>query len=175
MATEIERTFLVNPANVPELGTPLDIEQAYLSEEPCVRIRTLSREGVTIARVTIKGPGTVERAEFEWEIPVKDAQEILGDGLWKTALSKCRYLVSRWEIDEFTSGELEGLWIAEIELESRDEEFTKPDWLGPEVSEDPRFSNMALARDGVPDCYWEWLKTGEWDGAGLGTEADDPT
>lgn len=162
MAKEIERTFLVITSALPPLGGHVAIEQGYLSEDPCVRVRTLSRDGVTIARLTVKGQGLVERDEFEWEIPVEDAGQILSKGLWSCALAKNRYQLGRWEIDEFKQEQLEGLWLAEIELERKREQFELPDWLGPEVTHDPRFTNLALARDGVPDDYWKWLKTGEW-------------
>lgn len=161
MATEIERTFLVIESELPKLGTPVHIEQAYLSDSPCTRIRLKTRDGCAVAFFTVKGPGLVERAEIECEFPTDKAKLILSEGLWQCALAKNRYERGAWEIDEFL-GEHEGLWLAEIELKSRKEQFDLPDWLGPEVSEDPRFSNLALARDGVPDCYWKWVETGEW-------------
>lgn len=147
MGVEIERTFLVHTDKLPKLGEPVVIEQAYLSDDPCVRVRLMTRSGVSIAFLTIKGHGTIERAEFEWEIPVKDAEQILSQGLWDTALVKKRYTLGRWEVDAFDGG-LEGLWLAEIELKSADEEFDKPKWLGKEVSDDPAFTNVVLAREG---------------------------
>jgi len=148
MGVEIERTFLVHRDKLPKLGEPTVIEQGYFSEDPCVRIRLMTHSGVSIAFLTIKGPGTVERAEFEWEIPVKDAEQILSQGLWDTALVKKRYTHGRWEIDQFV-GVLEGLWLAEIELETGDEKFDRPEWLGKEVSDDPDYTNVVLAREGA--------------------------
>jgi len=160
---EIERKFLVHVDELPDLGPSFAIEQAYLSEEPCVRIRTLTREGVTIARLTVKGPGLIERTEIEIDIETKKAQLILSEGLWNYALTKNRYRLGPWEVDEFTSAEHEGFWLAEIELKRKQDRFDLPAWLGPEVSEDPRFTNLALARDGVPADYWTWVETGVFD------------
>jgi adenylate cyclase len=150
MGVEIERTFIVDPAKLTfRLGSAATIEQAYLSEDPCVRVRLRTSPSGIQAFITIKGPGTIKRAEFEWPIPVKDAEKILSDGLWEYALVKRRFKVGRWEIDEFLE-ELSGLWLAEIELTSVDEPFERPDWLGREVSECPEYTNIALARDGLP-------------------------
>lgn len=170
MAKEIERTFLVITSALPELGGHVAIEQGYLSEDPCVRVRTLSRDGVTIARLTVKGRGLEIRDEYEWEIPVADAGEILSRGLWQHALVKNRYQLGRWEIDEFKGENLAGLWLAEIELERKQERFDLPDWLGPEVTHDSRFTNLGLARDGVPDDYWQWVSTGKWHALDFGSE-----
>jgi len=151
MGTEIERTFLVHQEKLPplKLGQAIHIEQGWLSEDPCVRIRLkTTREGL-VAVTTVKGPGLIQRDEWEWEMPVDDAIEILERGMWVSALVKKRHQLGRWEVDQFL-GELEGLWLAEIELKSLDESFDRPEWLGREVTDDPAFTNMVLARDGLP-------------------------
>ena len=96
--------------------------------------------------MTVKGPGKVARAEFEYKVPIKDAHLMLG--LCKAKLSKRRYFVPYqrkiWHVDRFLGRHL-GLWLAEIELSSEDEAFHKPAWLGREVTQDPRFTNASLA------------------------------
>lgn len=146
MAFEIERKFLVDTSKwVPsDHGTRLI--QAYLGLDPLpiVRIR-LSGEK---AFLTIKGPSkTISRPEFEYEVPVADAQEML-----KLAISepveKTRYKVQHegfiWEVDIF-SGKNKGLVMAEIELEFENQELQRPDWLLQEVSGDERFYNSYLS------------------------------
>lgn len=150
MGIEIERKFLVDPTKLPPLTGGVTIEQGYLSEDPVVRVRTKTKGFTTKAYLTIKGPGTLQRAEFEWEIPTKEAQEILGAGLWQCALVKTRYCVGRWEIDCFL-GELEGLYLAEIELQSPDEVVEIPEWCIEEVTETPGYDNFSLAQDGLPE------------------------
>jgi adenylate cyclase len=152
MGTEIERTFIVFQEKLPplKLGQAVHIEQAFLSENPCIRLRLKTYREGSAAFVTIKGPGLIQRDEWEWKVPLKDVQEIMERGLWHSALVKKRYVLGRWEVNQFL-GVLEGLWLTEIELSSPTESFDKPEWLGREVTENPAFTNMALARDGIPD------------------------
>ena len=146
MPLEIERKFLVDP----EKWTPKDqgirLVQAYLSIEPnpTVRVRIAGEK----AFLTIKGrTETISRPEFEYEIPCLDAHELL-----KIAISyrveKIRYKEMHegflWEIDVF-SGKNEGLIMAEIELDSEDQEFSLPNWLFNEVSGDRRYYNSYLS------------------------------
>jgi len=143
MGVEIERKFLVRPELLPALPAGEALAQGYLSTEPVVRVR-LIRQGGSAARgkLTIKGPGFLSRAEYEYEIPAADAEELLR--LCKRRLQKIRYRIGRWEIDEFTD---RALWLAEIELQGEAEPFERPAWLGDEVTTDPRYSNAALARE----------------------------
>lgn len=151
MGQEIERKFLVDPTKLPELSqVPADhIEQFYLTRDPWVRVRILNRTG---GRLTIKGPGTLSRAEFEYPIPVDDAVAMRPMG--KGSLTKTRYYIPTsndllWEIDEFHSPIQ--LWMAEIELDSPDEAILdRPAWLGKEVTEDFRYSNACLVDLGLP-------------------------
>ena len=145
MGTEIERKFLVC-GSIPE-GTSSRLVQAYLSLDPqrTVRIR-LDDE---TAFITIKGEMEgISRSEFEYEIPHADGEEMLklAEG---AVIEKIRHRIligkHTWEVDVF-SGANEGLVVAEIELESEDEAFEKPDWIGEEVTSDSRYINACLAQ-----------------------------
>lgn len=144
---EIERKFLVKEQlwEGIEKPSPSRIVQAYLvnSAEKTVRIRIKGTKGF----LTIKGPTQgISRAEFEYEIPLKDADELISTFAEKV-IEKFRYEISfknhLWEVDVFT-GKLEGLYLAEIELNSEDEHFELPDWVGEEVSTDPNYYNSNL-------------------------------
>lgn len=99
------------------------------------------------AYITFKGPGFLSRVEIEDEILPGKALEIFKFA--KYTLEKIRFRYNRWEIDCF-KGDLEGLWLAEIELKSEDEEVELPEWVEKEVTEDPRYCNVALAKHGRP-------------------------
>ena len=144
---EIERKFLVKEQlwQGIEKPSPSRIVQAYLvnSAEKNVRIRIKGTKGF----LTIKGPTQgISRAEFEYEIPLKDADELISTFAEKV-IEKFRYEISfknhLWKVDVFT-GKLEGLYLAEIELNSEDEHFELPDWVGEEVSTDPNYYNSNL-------------------------------
>ena len=151
MGIEIERKFLVAGdgwrAHVRGPGTP--IRQGYLAAGgpglPSVRIRLAGAAGF----LTVKGPGGRVRAEFEYPIPAEDAAAMLA--LSPLAeLAKTRFELEHqghlWTVDEFHApAALRGLVLAEIELASAEADPPLPDWLGAEVTDDPRFSNAALA------------------------------
>ena len=147
MAIEIERKFLVRNNYWQEKAeTGLPCRQGYLCAEhgKTVRVRTLGAR----AFLTIKGKTHgLSRAEFEYEIPVDDAEALLQ--MCDQRIEKTRYLVPHenhtWEVDVF-EGENKGLILAEIELKSEDETFILPDWIGDEVSGDPRYYNAQLSR-----------------------------
>lgn len=154
MAKEIERKFLVHK----ELWQPQDagkrIVQGYLfgSEQLVVRVRVYGAQGY----LTIKGATQgITRAEFEYEIPVQDAEAMLAMAKAKR-IEKTRHVEihqrSRWEIDVF-HGANEGLIVAEIELPTPDSTFYKPTWLGKEVSLDDRYKNACLAEN--PYASWQ--------------------
>ena len=154
MAKEIERKFLVTNDTWRTLGTPHFYCQGYLhSDKNCVvRIRIQGNE----ARLTIKGtPIGIVRPEYEYPIPLQDAKELLALTDQTQRIEKNRtkifYQGKLWEIDEFF-GKNAGLVVAEIELESEDEAFEKPDWVGKEISEDVRYYNVSLAHH----PYSEW-------------------
>lgn len=149
MAQEIERKFLVDTSRLPPLPVPFGITQGYLSDDPVVRVRLLtypSTQGCGF--LTIKGPGLLSRAEYEYEIPSKDATELLK--LCKRQLRKNRHIIEvdgfKFEVDQFfyESGETM-LWMAEIELENELSPFPHPHWLGEEVTLDRAYTNVAIA------------------------------
>lgn len=155
---EIERKFLVLIDKLPNLVPNYQsITQAYMHEEdPMTRIRITSlNESMNAykAYITLKGIGLLERDEFEFEIPVEEAKETIN--LWgKGFISKLRYNYFendvKWEID-FFSGPLEGLVIAEVELESPDQELILPEWIGQEVTNESDYTNVKLALNGMPN------------------------
>lgn len=148
---EIERKFLVkSDAYKNEAFSQKRIKQGYLNSNPerTVRIRIKDNK----AYITIKGNSNasgMSRFEWEKEIPVEDAQNLLL--LCETGvIDKTRYEVKIanhiYEVDEF-HGENEGLEMAEIELQSETESFEKPDWLGEEVTNDKRYYNSYLSKN----------------------------
>jgi adenylate cyclase len=148
---EIERKFLVtSEAFKTEAFTQNRIAQGYLSSVPdrTVRVRIKGNKGF----LTIKGNSNesgLSRFEWEKEIPVDEAQELL-KLCEKGVIDKTRYEVKIgrhiFEVDEFY-GENEGLIMAEIELKSETETFEKPDWLGEEVTNDNRYYNSYLSQN----------------------------
>lgn len=147
MPLEIERKFLVNKAQWEELAKSSGeiYRQGYLLTDPqkTIRVRQTPDKGF----LTIKGLSVgATRAEFEYEIPFSEAQELL-DQFSVSELSKIRYKIifddKLWEVDKFL-GENKGLIIAEIELQSEDEIFTIPDWLENEVTGEEKFYNSNL-------------------------------
>lgn len=147
MAIEIEKKFRVLGDDWRKKSTPVKIMQGYLSDDPnrIVRARVKGDHGF----ITIKNMGNgVSRLEFEYEVPLADAEHMIEHMSVTTPIIKTRYLFRSgdhlWEIDEF-HGVYEGLIIAEIELRSEDETFEKPSWVGEEVTHDTRFLNSNLA------------------------------
>jgi adenylate cyclase len=103
------------------------------------------------AKLCVKGGGGgIERDEYEYEIPVGDAEEMLANLCVGDIVRKTRHYIEYkgllWEVDEF-HGANEGLVVAEVELESVDQEIPLPSWVGEEVSHDRRYKNAALSRD----------------------------
>jgi CYTH domain-containing protein len=153
MGTEIERKFRVKEGAWRE-ASATRYRQGYLStdKERTVRVRTINDK----AYLTIKGITVgASRAEFEYEIPVADAEDMLDNLCEKPLIEKNRYKVEAgaltWEVDEFF-GENQGLIIAEIELQSEDQPFDKPDWVTEEVTADPRYYNANL----IKNPYSSW-------------------
>ena len=148
MKKEIERKFLINGDFMPYVTSSTRIEQGYVakSNELTLRIRTRDEKGY----LTIKGRTNekgMSRAEWEYEIPVDQARELLSFS--NGTISKTRYLVPvgshTFEVDEFY-GENEGLVVAEVELGSEDEQYPRPEWLGEEVTGDRRYYNSQLLK-----------------------------
>lgn len=149
MPVEIERKFLVrSPDWTKQSEKAVCMQQGYLNTHPerTTRVRVAGEK----AFLTIKGKTTsISRKEFEYEIPSRDAEALLQ--LCETAIvSKTRHIVIEgkhtWEIDVFDA-ENEGLILAEIELDSEEEQFEKPEWLGQEVSADKRYFNSYLSKN----------------------------
>ena len=153
MSTEIERKFLVDGIEW-KLGIGVPYCQGYLNpnKERTVRVRIAGDKAFLTIKGITKG---ISRPEFEYEIPVSDAEQLLKicDG---PLIQKTRYVVNYkgniWEVDEF-SGENEGLIIAEIELQDEAQLFERPSWVGKEVSDDPRYFNSNLASNPYSKWY----------------------
>ena len=153
MAKEIERKFLVEGDFMPYVTSSSHIEQGYVarSEELTLRIRTRDDKGF----LTIKGRSNaagMSRDEWEYEIPVEEARELLRFS--RGTIDKTRYLIEVgghvFEVDEFY-GDNEGLVLAEVELSSEDEAYEKPEWLGEEVTGDIRYYNSMLMKKPYKD------------------------
>jgi adenylate cyclase len=153
MAIEIERKFLVHGTAWKAGIAGVPYCQGYLNHDKQRTVRV--RIAGNAAFLTIKGPSVgATRAEFEYPIPVADAQALLPlcDG---PLIEKTRYVLQHagttWEVDEF-GGANAGLVVAEVELTHEDQPFAKPDWLGEEVTHDARYFNSNLAT--VPFQVW---------------------
>ncbi len=156
MATEIERKFLLSDESwrdVADAGTRF--RQGYLigAERASVRVRIEGdKANLNIKSATLG----IHRQEFEYPIPLEEAEELLDTLCEQPQISKTRYLVPygqhTWEIDVF-DGDNAGLIVAEVELESEEESFERPPWLGDEVSGDTRYYNVCL----VKHPYKDWL------------------
>jgi len=154
MGKEIERKFLVRGDVWRSLAKGTSYRQGYLNsaKERTVRIRTIDAK----AFLTIKGLTVgATRSEYEYEIPLADCDAMLDALAEKPIIEKKRYKVPfaglTWEIDEFL-GENAGLIVAEVELESETQIFAKPEWVGEEVTADPRYFNSNLIKH--PYCKW---------------------
>jgi CYTH domain-containing protein len=148
VAVEIERKFLVKGDGWRSLTSGLVYRQGYLTAETgcTVRIRVAGEQGY----ITIKGATAgISRAEYEYGIPLADATELLDTLCQRPLIEKTRYRIPQgeitWEVDEF-AGENQGLIIAEVELSDANQLVELPDWIGQEVSHDPRYFNSNLAK-----------------------------
>ena len=146
MGKEIERKFLLKGDLWRSLAKGTKYRQGYLNsaKERIVRVRTIDDKGF----LTIKGITTgATRVEYEYEIPEKDATAMLDELCEKPIIEKNRCKIDFagfiWEIDEFF-GDNQGLIVAEVELESEDQTFEKPEWIGDEVTGDPKYFNSNL-------------------------------
>jgi len=158
MNIEIERKFLVRSDSYKQQAEKRTLyRQGYLKSKgkSLVRVRIAGKK----AYITIKGESkSISRIEFEYEIPLIDANFMLQSLCEGYIIEKYRYIIPAsnalfWEVDEFI-GNNEGLVIAEIELKTDNDIFDKPDWLGKEVSVDSRYYNSYLSEK----PYNEWEK-----------------
>lgn len=148
MGKEIERKFLLTGDAWRDLAQGTMYRQGYLNsaKERTVRVRTVGDK----AFLTIKGITVgATRAEYEYEIPFADCNALLDNLAEKPLIEKKRYKIKQgefvWEIDEFF-GDNKGLIVAEVELTSEDQAFPKPEWVGEEVTGDPRYFNSNLIK-----------------------------
>jgi adenylate cyclase len=155
MAIEIERKFLlINDDWRTQAAKPVRYRQGYLvgSEKASVRVRIQGDKAFLNIKSATLG---IYRQEYEYPIPMDEAEKMLDDLCEKPLIEKNRYFIKQnqhtWEIDEFF-GENQGLIVAEIELASETEAFNKPSWLGQEVSDDRRYYNVCL----VKHPYKDW-------------------
>lgn len=154
MPLEIERKFLVRGEGWRDQGGGIPYRQGYLSTVPdrTVRVRLVRDKGY----LTIKGVSVgATRAEYEYEIPAVEASEMLDNLCERPLIEKTRYRVEYqglvWEVDEF-DGDNAGLIIAEVEIDAEDQAIILPDWVGNEVTGDPRYYNANL----ITDPFTSW-------------------
>lgn len=160
MPLEIERKFLVEGE---AWRTGADrrefYRQGYLagSESCSVRVRVGGQQAWIGVKGRVRG---ATRLEYEYEIPLDEANEILDLLCVQGRIEKYRHWVSHagheWEVDEFL-GDNSGLVVAELELDDEQEAFVRPPWVGLEITEDVRYYNSSLAR--LP--WSAWPATGE--------------
>lgn len=146
MGQEIERKFLVVGEAWRRLGEGLPYRQGYLAADKTrsVRVRLAGTRGF----LTIKGASVgTSRQEFEYDIPSADAEAMLETLCVGPLIEKTRYRIPLgqvvWEVDEF-AGDNAGLIVAEVELDREDQKVALPDWIGAEVTGDPRYFNARL-------------------------------
>ncbi|MGF1939037.1 MAG: CYTH domain-containing protein [Nostoc sp. ChiQUE02] len=154
MAKEIERKYLVRGDSWRGLAEGSVYRQGYIAtqDKATVRIRIVGEKSY----LTIKGPNIkYSRLEFEYLIPVEDAQEMLETLCERPFIEKVRYKIESggliWEIDEF-DGVNKGLILAEVELSDENQQIELPTWIGEEVSDDFRYFNSNL----VKHPFSEW-------------------
>ena len=154
MGTEIERKFLLKNDAWRNLAEGVHYRQGYLNsaKERTVRVRTINDKGF----LTVKGSNVgATRIEFEYEISKNECDIMLAELVEKPVIEKTRYKVDYmgfiWEIDEFFKENI-GLIVAEIELKSENQKFEIPEWIGKEVTNDPRYFNSNL----INNPYTNW-------------------
>lgn len=156
MPTEIERKFLVKSEEWRNLATGIIYRQGYIATKKgtTVRVRLAGNLGYLTIKGTTKG---ISRAEYEYEIPAEDAQEMLNNLCEPPLIEKTRYKIAIddliWEVDEFV-GENQGLIVAEVELIEANQTINLPAWIGQEVSDDARYYNANL----VQHPFSQWSK-----------------
>lgn len=155
MGIEIERKFLINLDKwfPPENG--LLYRQGYINtiNGNTVRVRVVAHQGYLTLKSKTKG---AKRAEFEYLIPLEEAEEMLKTLCDRPLIEKIRYKIVRedliWEIDEFL-GDNQGLILAEVELKAETQQISLPEWIGEEVTHDLRYYNSNLAKN--PFSQWQ--------------------
>lgn len=147
MKTEIERKFIVSGTAYKDLGTYEHCMQGYIpsTNDPLVRIRMIGSKSFLTMKSNING---LTRLEYEYQIPNQDAAELIKLFCKDSMVEKNRYIVvyksTIWEVDEFL-GDNAGLVVAEVELDTEDQFFNKPDWIKEEISTNKKYYNYNLA------------------------------
>ena len=160
MHIETERKFLIaDPSWKKEVRRSVHFRQGYFPLAEGSRTTIRVRLADSSAWLTVKGPAVgCSRMEYEYEIPCRDAFEMLEGPAGEGSIEKIRHYVPAgefvWEIDEFL-GKNEGLTVAEIELPAEDTPFPRPPWLGKEVTSLSRFRNSSLTLH----PWSEWSET----------------
>ncbi len=156
MGIEIERKFLVTEFNPHHDWEHYKIIQGYIAirENAVVRVRLAKNKAV----LSVKALKTkLSRHEFEYSIPLSEGEQLIKEICLRPIIEKTRYLVPYeghiWEVDVFEK-ENQGLILAEIELQSEEETFEKPDWISDEVTGNPRYYNFYL----VEHPFHSWKK-----------------
>ncbi len=149
MAQEIERKFLLLNDQWRKQAKRHDYyRQGYLNDatQCSIRVRIANNDAYLNIKSATLG---IQRSEYEYKIPMRDANDMLSSFSLGPIIEKTRYFVDigkhTWEIDVF-EGDNKGLIVAEIELAHEDEVFEKPSWLGQEVSHEPRYYNVCLSK-----------------------------
>jgi len=155
MGQEIERKFLLlSDAWRDEVRDSMHLVQGYLlrGEHSAIRVRITGDMAELNIKHALDG---IRRHEYEYPIPINDARELIEHVALRPLIDKTRHHVVHgdrlWEIDEF-HGESAGLVVAEIELQTVDEPFERPPWVGEEVSQDARYYNSNLSK--LPFSQW---------------------
>jgi CYTH domain-containing protein len=157
MAKEIEHKFTVKSDKYKSLATPTLYRQGYIptTNGMTVRVRIAGEKGfITLKDKTVG----MSRNEFEYEIPVADARQMLDTMCDKPQIEKYRYVISaaeqglKWEVDEFL-GDNAGLVVAEIEVPTEDTKFSLPEWIDKEVTGDKKYNNSQLCQN--PYKVWK--------------------
>lgn len=147
MAYEIERKFLVTSDDYKQLANPVRYKQGYIAilNDRIIRVRIAGETAYVTIKIKITN---LVRKEYEYKIPLKDAEEMLSESCRDGCIEKFRYTFPFeghiWEVDEF-KGENEGLVVAELELPAEDTPYIKPPWAAEEVTDDDRYLNANLA------------------------------
>ena len=156
MALEIERKYLIDLEKIGTLENGIRIKQGYLStnKDAVVRVRVKNDK----AYLTIKGSNSgIARLEYEYEIPLIEANEMFEKLCQKPVIDKTRYIINHenhtWEVDVFY-GDNEGLVVAEVELKDENEKINLPSWIKEEVTSDNRYFNSNLMKH----PYKDWVE-----------------
>ena len=154
MKKEIERKFIILGSSYKDLGDYKHCIQGYIpsTNKPLIRIRTIGNQSFLTMKSDVNG---ITCLEYEYKIPNQDAKDIMELFCKQSIVEKNRYRIryksTLWDVDEFL-GENEGLVVAEVELNSENQPYNKPDWIGQEVSTDKKYYNCNLAN--YPYTQW---------------------